>query len=120
MLLSKSEAYLLVLSAENCYGLLFVILRTDAYTALSDLNVWRDLRIRYNYHLGLIVVVDKENHTQLAMQCLTQRERTEDFIFMFESLLELTEGVEPEVKQRSSRVEQAGCKHRHNNDRPRR
>lgn len=61
-------------------------------------NVSRNLGFRYSYHLGLIVVVDKENHTRLAMQCLIQRERSEDFVFMYESWKELCEDSEPQVK----------------------
>ncbi|CAB1113554.1 unnamed protein product [Ectocarpus sp. CCAP 1310/34] len=51
----------------------------------------------YKYHLALIVVVDKENYTQIAMQALLANERTEDFKFLFRVFRELCEGVQPEA-----------------------
>ncbi|CAB1105884.1 unnamed protein product [Ectocarpus sp. CCAP 1310/34] len=51
----------------------------------------------YKYHLALIVVVDNENYTQIAMQALLANERTEDFKFLFRVFRELCEGVQPEV-----------------------
>lgn len=62
------------------------------------LDASRDISIRYKYHLALIVVVDKENHTQLAMQAVIQRERTEDFKLLFESFKEMCNGHSPQVK----------------------
>ena len=35
------------------------------------------------------VVVDKENRTQIACQALVLRERTEDFVFIFECVAEV-------------------------------
>ena len=52
---------------------------------------------RYKYQLALIVVVDRENHTQLAMQVLVLRERTEDVVFIFETFKELCGGGHPQV-----------------------
>ncbi|CAM9403456.1 unnamed protein product, partial [Ascophyllum nodosum] len=51
----------------------------------------------YKYHLALIVVVDKENHTQLAIQALLLREQTEYFVFLFEAFKELCAGADPQV-----------------------
>ena len=56
---------------------------------------------RYKYHLALIVVVDKENHTQLAMQALLLREQTEYFVFLFEAFKELCAGAHPQVNRPS-------------------
>ncbi|CAN0274374.1 unnamed protein product, partial [Scytosiphon promiscuus] len=43
----------------------------------------------YKYQLCLVVVVDKENRTQIACQALVLRERTEDFVFIFECVAEM-------------------------------
>ncbi|CAB1104719.1 unnamed protein product [Ectocarpus sp. CCAP 1310/34] len=51
----------------------------------------------YKYHLALIVVVDKENYTQIAMQALLANERTEDYKFLFRVFRELCQGMQPEV-----------------------
>ncbi|CBJ27979.1 putative far-red impaired response protein [Ectocarpus siliculosus] len=51
----------------------------------------------YKFHLALIVVVDKENHSQIAMQALLSDERSESFEFVFESFKQLCEGGTPEV-----------------------
>lgn len=56
---------------------------------------------RYKYHLALIVVVDKENHTQIAMQALLSHERTESFIFLFEMFRELCAKAHPQVNEPS-------------------
>ena len=37
----------------------------------------------------LVVVVDKENRTQIACKALVLRERTEDFVFIFECVAEM-------------------------------
>ncbi|CAB1096127.1 unnamed protein product [Ectocarpus sp. CCAP 1310/34] len=51
----------------------------------------------YKFFLALIVVVDKENHTQIAMQALLANERSESFEFIFESFKELCGGGSPGV-----------------------
>ena len=56
---------------------------------------------RYTYHLALIVVVDKETHSQLAMQTLLLREQTEYFVFLFEAFKELCAGGHPQVNRTS-------------------
>lgn len=54
---------------------------------------------RHKYHLALIMVVDKENHTQIAMQALLSHERTENFLFLFEMFTRLCFGAHPQVNQ---------------------
>lgn len=53
---------------------------------------------RYNHKLAFMVVVDKENHTQIAMQALLDTERHESFVFLMESFKELIRGSSPKVK----------------------
>lgn len=53
----------------------------------------------YKHHLALIVVVDKENITHIAMQALLANERTEDFQFLFRSFRQLIGGAQPQVSQ---------------------
>ena len=60
-----------------------------------------DSRTIYKYHLALIVVLDKENHTQLAMQVLLLREQTEYFVLLFETFKELCAGGLPQVNRPS-------------------
>eukprot|EP00904_Undaria_pinnatifida_P001816 jgi/Undpi1/11635/HiC_scaffold_35.g13930.m1 len=43
----------------------------------------------YKYQLCLVVVDDKENRTQIACQALVLRQRTEDFVFIFECVAEM-------------------------------
>ncbi|CAB1105544.1 unnamed protein product [Ectocarpus sp. CCAP 1310/34] len=52
---------------------------------------------KYNHKLAFIVVVDKENHTQIAMQALLDTERHESFVFLMESFKELIRGSSPKV-----------------------
>ncbi|CAM9915684.1 unnamed protein product, partial [Hapterophycus canaliculatus] len=52
---------------------------------------------RYKFSLALIVVVDCDNHSQIAMQALLSNERSESFEFVFESFKELCEGGTPQV-----------------------
>ncbi|CAB1112890.1 unnamed protein product [Ectocarpus sp. CCAP 1310/34] len=50
------------------------------------------------YHkLAFIVVVDKENLTQIAMQALLETERHESFVFSMESFKKLIRGSSPQV-----------------------
>ncbi|CAB1105322.1 unnamed protein product [Ectocarpus sp. CCAP 1310/34] len=51
----------------------------------------------YKFHLALMVVLDKENHSQIAMQALLSDERSESFEFVFESFKQLCEGGTPET-----------------------
>ncbi|CAB1115131.1 unnamed protein product [Ectocarpus sp. CCAP 1310/34] len=51
----------------------------------------------YKFFLALIVVVDMENYTQIAMQALLSNERSEDFIFLMETFKELCGGLMPQV-----------------------
>lgn len=60
---------------------------------------------RYNHKLAFIVVVDKENHTQIAMQALLETERHESFVFLMESFKMLIRGSSPQVKRRCDAVE---------------
>ena len=53
---------------------------------------------RYRFQLALILVVDSENHTQLAMQVLVSHERADDFLFIFEHFKELCRGAHSKVK----------------------
>ena len=55
--------------------------------------------IRYKHHLALIVVVDKENYTHIAMQTLLANERSEDFEFLFRVFRELIGGAQPQVSK---------------------
>ena len=54
---------------------------------------------RYKHHLALIVVVDKENCTHIAMQALLANERPEDFEFLFRVVRELIGGGQPHVSR---------------------
>ena len=57
-----------------------------------------DLFIRYNFQLALVVVVvDRENNTQFAMQALVPRERTEGFVFIFETFRNICGESHPKV-----------------------
>lgn len=67
-------------------------------------SIYSSPSTRYKHHLALIVVVDKENHTQIAMQALLSHERTEDFVFLFKVFKELIGGVQPQVNQLSKRL----------------
>eukprot|EP00904_Undaria_pinnatifida_P002644 jgi/Undpi1/12380/HiC_scaffold_5.g02052.m1 len=51
----------------------------------------------YKHHLALIVVVDKENYTHIAMQALLANERSEDFEFLFRVFRELIGEAPPQV-----------------------
>lgn len=42
--------------------------------------------------------MDKENHTQIAMQAMLSNERTDDFVFLFRAFKELC-GAQPEVSR---------------------
>lgn len=75
-----------------------VFVRVPCHARLT-LNLSHDPPTRYKYHLALIVVVDKENHTQLAMQALLSHERVDDFVFLFESFKELCQGAHPQVNR---------------------
>ncbi|CAB1114426.1 unnamed protein product [Ectocarpus sp. CCAP 1310/34] len=52
---------------------------------------------RYKFHIALIVVVDKENHSQIAMQALLSDKRSEFFESAFESFKQLCKGGTPGV-----------------------
>eukprot|EP00903_Cladosiphon_okamuranus_P012990 g12120.t2 len=52
---------------------------------------------KYNHKLAFIVVVDKENHTQIAMQALLNTERHESFVFLMVSFKLLIHGRSPQV-----------------------
>ena len=45
---------------------------------------------RYKHHPALIVVVDKESCTHIAMQALLANDGSEDFEFLFRVFRELT------------------------------
>eukprot|EP00904_Undaria_pinnatifida_P007816 jgi/Undpi1/4164/HiC_scaffold_16.g07531.m1 len=49
------------------------------------------------HYLALIVVVDKENYTRIAMQALLANERSEDFELILRVFRELNEGAQPQV-----------------------
>ena len=57
------------------------------------------LPTRYKRHLALIVVVDKENCTHIAMQALLANERSEDFEFLSRVFRELIGEGQPQVSQ---------------------
>eukprot|EP00904_Undaria_pinnatifida_P012885 jgi/Undpi1/8727/HiC_scaffold_25.g11191.m1 len=58
---------------------------------------------KYKHHLALIVVVDKENYTHIAMQTLLANERSEDFEFLFRVFRELIGGAQPQKESPWSR-----------------
>ena len=55
--------------------------------------------IRYKHHLALIVVVDKENYTHIAMHLRLANEWSEDCDSLFRVFRELIERAQPQVSQ---------------------
>lgn len=64
---------------------------------------------RYKYKLAFIVVVDKEGHSQIAMQGLLSNEQHETFVFLFEAFKQLIFGRSPQVS--GSKHSNAGGTH---------